>query len=118
MQRRKGARGELEFLRHLGSELGEMLQRNLSQTRDSGADCIQLKGYAIEVKRQEKLSRPKWWKQAKASAAALGVEPIMAYRQNRKPWAVWMRSHKTGQVEEMTVAECAGEIREKWLRWP
>ncbi len=52
MQRRKGAAGEREVLKLLGDELGVLLSRNLQQTREGGADCIALKGFAIEVKRQ------------------------------------------------------------------
>lgn len=116
-QRTKGAAGEREFLKLLGEELGESLQRNLSQTRDSGADCIQVRGWAIEVKRQEKLSRPKWWKQAKAAAEELGVQPMLAYRRNREPWTVWA-AWPGPEVREMTLIEAAGAIREKWAVWP
>ena len=71
--RRKGIRGEAEALRALGDELGVVLQRNLEQTRESGADCVVLKGYAIEVKRCETLCIPKWWRQALSQAAARGI---------------------------------------------
>lgn len=116
-QREKGSRGEREFLKLLGDELGEALQRNLSQTRDSGADCIQVRGWAIEVKRQEKLSRPKWWRQAKKAAEDLGVQPMLAYRRNREPWAVWA-AWPGPEVREMSLVEAAGAIREKWAVWP
>lgn len=123
-QRTKGAVGEREFLKLLGDELGEALKRNLAQTRDSGADCIQVRGWAIEVKRQEKLSRPKWWRQAKAAAEALGVQPMLAYRQSCKPgqskrdaWRVWA-AWPGPEVREMSLVEAAGAIREKWRVWP
>ena len=57
-QRRNGAAGEREFLKALGAELGDILSRNLQQTREGGADRLCVKGWAIEVKRQEALSRP------------------------------------------------------------
>ena len=77
MSRTKGARGEREFLALLGEELGEMLTRNLQQTREGGADCLCVKGWAIEVKRCEALSRPAWWRQAVEQANRLGVQPII-----------------------------------------
>ena len=123
-QRNKGSRGELELLSLLGEELGEALQRNLAQTRDSGADCLQVRGWAIEVKRQEKLSRPTWWRQVKKEADKLGVQPMLAYRQNCKPnqtkrdaWRFWL-AWPGPEVREMSLVEAAGAIREKWATWP
>lgn len=116
-RRNKGAAGEREFLRLLGEELGEMLTRNLQQTREGGADCLQVKGWAIEVKRQERLSRPAWWKQARRQAAVLGVQPMLAYRRNREQWKV-MLQWPGAECREVSIAEAAGVIREKWLAWP
>ena len=117
MARNKGARAELEVLRLLGEELGQALQRNLSQTREGGADCICVKGFAIEVKRQEQLSRPAWWRQAVEQAQRLGVEPMLLYRRNHEPWTAWIHTidggHRAG-----TLADAAGAIREKWAYWP
>ena len=70
--RTKGARGEREVLKLLGEELGIDLQRNLVQTREGGADCLCVRGFAIEIKRQERLSRPTWWRQACEQAARVG----------------------------------------------
>lgn len=113
MQRRKGAAGEREFLKALGAELGEILTRNLQQTREGGADCLCVKGWAIEVKRQEALSRPTWWRQAVRQAKERGVQPMLAYRRNREPWRVWIQPGV-----DLTVEQAAGCIREKLLRWP
>lgn len=107
--------GEYDFLRAFGGELGMSLQRNILQTRESGADCLQVKGYAIEVKRQENLSRPAWWRQAIRQADALGVEPLLAYRRNREPWTCWVHTHD-GKYKECTLIEAAGIVREKWAR--
>ena len=115
--RNKGAAGEREFLRALGDELGESLQRNLVQSRDGGADCIQLRGWAIEVKRCEQMRRPTWWRQAQAAAEALGVQPMLAYRRNREPWRIWAQ-WPGATVREMGVIEAADAIREKWSMWP
>lgn len=116
-QRRKGAKAELEFLRLLGDELGKSLKRNLTQTREGGADCLCVKGWAIEVKRCESLSRPKWWRQACKQADAHGVEPMMAYRRNREPWTVFVHTANRN-YRETDIAGAAGAIREKWSMWP
>ena len=113
MSRTKGARGERQFLALLGEELGEMLTRNLQQTREGGADCLCVKGWAIEVKRCETLSRPAWWRQAVEQANRLGVQPMLAYRRSREPWRVWIEPGK-----DLTIAEAANAIREKFFNWP
>ena len=113
MSRNKGARGECEFLAILGAELGEMLTRNLQQTRGGGADCLMVKGWAIEVKRCESLSRPTWWRQAVEQAEREGVQPMLAYRRNKEPWRVWIKEGCDVSVE---AAACA--IREKLMGWP
>lgn len=117
MSRAKGARAELEVLRLLGEELGEALTRNLDQTREGGADCIAVKGFAIEVKRQERLSRPTWWRQACEQAQRLGVEPMLLYRRSREPWRALIHT-RDGQWREGSLIEAAGAIREKWAGWP
>lgn len=115
--RNKGAGGEREVLRLLGQELGVMLQRNITQTRGGGADCLEVTGFAIEVKRQESLSRPAWWRQACEQAHRAGAEPMLLYRRNREQWRAFI--HTTGgQYREGTLIEAAQAIREKWLQWP
>jgi hypothetical protein len=85
-QRRKGQVGERECFAKLSDELGFVVTRNVDQARLGGADCINLPGFAPEVKRREMLSRPSWWRQAVKQGAALQKEPIVFYRQSRKPW--------------------------------
>lgn len=115
--RDKGARGEREALKLLGAELGEMLTRNLEQTRDGGGDCLCVKGWAIEVKRVESLSRPKWWRQAVEQAARVGAEPMLLYRRNREPWTAWIHTID-GKWREGTMIDAASAIREKLAGWP
>ena len=116
-QRDKGQRSEREVLRLLGAELGLMLTRNLTQTREGGADCLGVKGFAIEVKRQERLSRPAWWRQACEQADRVGAEPMLLYRRNREPWQAFI--HTTGgKYREGSLMDAANAIREKWLAWP
>ena len=87
MQRYKGARGERELFALLSTELGIVVQRNLVQTRDSGADSLSIPGFSIEVKRQETPFRQVWWDQVNATRHQNGgVMPILFYRQSRHPW--------------------------------
>lgn len=113
-QRNKGNRAENEFLRLLGEELGESLKRNITQTRAGGADCLEVRGWAIEIKRQERLSRGAWWKQAVEQGKRAGAQPMLAYRRNREPWSVLIAY----PGKPMTIQEAAGVIRDKWMRWP
>lgn len=73
MQRNKGASGEREVLALLSERLGIKLERNLSQTRSGGADCIQLGRIRLEVKRQERLNISGWWKQAEEQAGYVSI---------------------------------------------
>lgn len=116
-QRRKGAAAEREVLKLLGALLGVILARNLQQTREGGADCLCVKGYAIEIKRHERLSRPSWWRQACAQATKHGAEPLLLYRRSREPWTAWIHT-SGGQWREGTLEDAASAIREKWLSWP
>ena len=117
MQRRKGAAAEREVLKLLGQELGQMLTRNLTQTREGGADCLAVKGWAIEIKRQERLSRPTWWKQACEQAQRVGAEPMLLFRRNREKWTAWVHTSQN-QWRETDIVGAAQAIREKWLAWP
>ena len=115
--RDKGARAEREVLKLLGDELGEILTRNLQQTREGGADCLAVKGFAIEVKRQERLSRPSWWAQAVEQAQRVGAEPMLLYRRNREKWKAFIHT-RDGKYREGNLQDAASAIREKWLYWP
>ena len=88
MQRNKGKRGEREFLNKLGELLNQDLSRNLNQSANGGADCVDVNGFAIEIKRRESLSLGQWWKQATNQARTLNRQPALAYRQSRKPWRI------------------------------
>jgi Holliday junction resolvase len=113
--RNKGAAAERELLKLLGEELGHVLQRNITQTRGGGADCLEVKGFAIEVKRQEKLSRPAWWRQACEQADRVNCEPMLFYRRNRESWQAWIHTID-GKYREGSLIDAAGVIREKWAR--
>lgn len=115
--RNKGAAAERELLRLLGDELGVSLQRNLQQTREGGADCLVLRGFAVEIKRQERLSRPAWWMQACEQAHRVGCEPILFYRRNREQWRALVHTID-GDYREADWLGAVSHIREKWATWP
>ena len=85
--RSKGAAGEREFCDWLEKNctLPEPAQRNLEQVRSGGTDII-MPPFAFEVKRREVLDLQGWWIQAKNDAKKLSLDPVVAFRQNRKPW--------------------------------
>lgn len=86
-QRNKGANAERELIRLLAERLDIAdLRRNLEQTRNGGFDVLGLPGIALEVKRQETLALPAWWRQTVSQALRDGGIPVLAYRQNRRPW--------------------------------
>ena len=105
--RNKGAAGEREFFAILNRFLPERLrvQRDLSQTRDGGADAV-VGGVVIEVKRQESIRLNSWLKQARKAAETWGTHhvPVVAYRKNHGHWRC---------VVEMTPQELAAYMRYK-----
>lgn len=106
-QRNKGSAGEREFLRLLGERLGRDLRRNLQQSICGGADCLDVAGFSVEIKRQEILSLGAWWTQAIRQATG-NHTPALAYRQSRHPWRIVvpisvMGGAYSGQPEGMTV---------------
>lgn len=66
-------------------------QRNQNQSAVGGCDISNAFGLAIEVKRQETLSVPAWWRQTVKSAETNNEVPVLMYRQNRKPWHIRTR---------------------------
>ena len=85
MQRNKGASAEREVFNLLRDQLGVVVERNLQQTRNGGADTVSIPGIAIEVKRQEKEFQEAWWTQATEQAGSTRV-PVVAHRRSRQSW--------------------------------
>lgn len=81
----KGKNGEKELSNILSTHLGYEIIVN---PYDNQADIRSIPGLAIEVKRCEKLQLDKWWKQTLIQAENINAIPVLAYRQNRKPWHV------------------------------
>ena len=94
-QQRKGAEGERELTELLLAH-GVDAARHGQEQRYTGAKglpdveaSVHGKRLHIECKRVERLNVPKAFEQA-ASDAADGYTPIVAHRQNRRPWLVTM----------------------------
>ena len=84
--RNKGAAGEREVAKILTDNLGFVVKRNLSQSRD-GADDITIQKFRVEVKRQETLAIDKWSTQVEACSNP-GEVPVVIYRRSGQPWRV------------------------------
>ena len=91
---RKGAIGELEFMKELQKRLTwTTLTRNTYEQRVvGGVDILGLPGFAIEVKRYGRSptgwDQSAWWDQCVSTAAELGAIPLLGYRYNNAPWRV------------------------------
>ena len=83
--RTKGAAAEREVFALISDALGIRVERNLVQTRDGGYDTA-VCGWAIEVKRQEILHLPDWWRQCCEQARNAHFKPMLIYRRSRQPW--------------------------------
>ena len=134
--RQKGATGEREIADMLNfiiykvmkDDLGypesealkamSSVQRNQNQSAVGGNDLTNCLGLSIEVKRQEALSVPAWWRQCEAAAQRNGEVPVLMYRQNRKAWHVmtymWLQLPDGKQVR--VLAETDMDSFKAWFR--
>lgn len=93
--RRKGSAGELEVCHLLRDTLGVDARRNLTQTREGGADII-VGPYNLEVKRRKSIAVYEWIEQAERSCEG-GQRPVVVFRADGKKWMAclpfeeWMR---------------------------
>lgn len=88
--RNKGANGERELAKWLfeNFDLEHMPERNLEQVRSGGSDIINIYPFFFECKRVEVLDLQSWWIQVRTEAEKdnQNAIPVVAFRQNRKPW--------------------------------
>ena len=98
----KGSSGERELCEWLKSQFNllEAPKRDLSQTRDGGADVI-CEPFAFEVKRCENVAEYEWWNQIQnavnnKNCSAFGLQPVVAYRRNRKDWEFLISAEHIG----------------------
>ena len=113
--RAKGQRSERELAKLLTDELGVVVTRNTDPRHVSKGDILSIPGYSIEVKRRERLERPTWWKQAVRQAAAHDAEPLVFYRQTRKPWRALITG-QDGQWVDVEWDMALDQMRDKLAR--
>lgn len=83
--RRKGAKGETEFIKlHLAPVWPEA-KRNLDQFGDDKRDCLNVAGVHWQIKRTETFRVWDAVKQAETEAAPTDL-PVVAFRRNRSKW--------------------------------
>lgn len=68
--------------------VSENVKRNTTQSDRGGDDIVGIPLISVEVKRQETLSLNTWWQQAVKQGNKLRLQPVLIYRQSRKPWRV------------------------------
>lgn len=114
----KGKEGERQFCKWLDDNLGIKTKRILDQAREGGAD-VATDDFLFEVKRRETLALKDWWmqvKKAQANHTDENIIPVVAFRQNRKPWTFLIPASFIGleigyiQLEERTFKRWAQEI--------
>ncbi len=84
--RRKGANGELEFIKLLSDSFPSYeFQRNYDQAAKSGFDVKGLPKFGIEVKRYKRgrLYQLDWWEQVVEAVKPHRLLPMLAYRFDR-----------------------------------
>lgn len=87
--RTKGAAGERELFGLLSDQLGFVVRRELSSSRDGGCDGLDVPGWAIEVKRTEQALAAHWY-QAVDQAERAGRKPVLFWRRNRAEWRAFV----------------------------
>lgn len=103
---KKGKAGEVEFCNWLFDNFGIVVDRNHNQSNGHSTDVI-TRDFVFEVKRRESLDLDSWWHQvvvAKKRIKTNDLIPIVAYRQNRKPWYFLMPANLIHGVEKGYVA--------------
>lgn len=85
--RTKGSAGEREVVNILKSR-GYDAKRSFFQVGGDREDVTGIPGYAIEVKRVERLAIWPALEQAANAAKSVGAKPLLAFRRNRSEWHV------------------------------
>ena len=107
-QRTKGAAGEREVCELIFQNLGIQVHRNLSQTRDGGAD-IKLNPYSIEVKRRAAISNIYDWIDQAERGCDFPERPIVVCRADRKKWLAIMTIDELFRLIREEVAAAGGK---------
>lgn len=85
--RRKGAKGELEFIQRHLLRFWPFARRNIDQFSVDKRDCVETGRLHWQIKRTERLELWAAIKQAEDEAAE-GMVPLVAFRRNRSEWYV------------------------------
>ena len=107
-QRTKGAAGEREVCDLIFQNLGIHVHRNLSQTRDGGAD-IKLNPYSIEVKRRAAIGNVYDWMDQASNGCDQGERPIIVCRADRKEWLAILPIEELFRLIREEVAATGGK---------
>lgn len=107
-QRTKGAAGEREICDLIFQHLGIQVHRNLSQTRDGGAD-IKLNPYSLEVKRRAAISNIYDWIDQAERGCDFPERPIVVCRADRKKWLAIMTIDELFRLIREEVAAAGGK---------
>lgn len=83
--RRKGARGELEFINNHLRPFWPDACRNIDQFGPRKEDCLNVVGVHWQIKRTERLELWAAIKQAETEAAQTDL-PVVAFRRNKSKW--------------------------------
>lgn len=86
-QRTKGANGEREVCNIIVMTMGLGVQRNLSQSRDGGAD-VKLPPYSLEIKRRKRIGNIYDWMEQAENGCADDEKPAVVFRADGKKWLV------------------------------
>lgn len=103
--RNKGAGGEREFIGLVDRLTGGAvkLQRNLTQCRDGGDDCIGHDKLSIEIKRRANAADSdvgNWWHQAVKNCSADKL-PVLAWRRDYQRWNVLVHAHHAFPLDDV-----------------
>lgn len=83
--RRKGVRGELEFIKQHLRPFWPAACRNLDQFGEDKRDCLNVAGCHFQIKRTERLDL--WGAIAQAEGEAASTDlPVVAFRRNGSRW--------------------------------
>jgi hypothetical protein len=89
----KGKVGEKEFCEFLNVHFDIDLEREYNQASGNDTDIVWDPYFLFEIKRRENLDFYNWWIQVKHAQKDFMrknkkryIMPVVAFRQNRKPW--------------------------------
>ena len=128
--KQKGNSGEREFIQEFKLVSGIELKRNYDQTAFGGHDIIVAKldsdlakfiddRYAIEIKRRKKITPADinvFWEQTVEQAKKIVRYPLLAFRQDYRPWRMlyplmWYNDKTVDGTAEMSLIGCVNWIR-------